>query len=160
ALLASLRQGIWSEDLNVFFLWVWGSPDRLSMLLVACACGVLAFLALRARSRLAAPASSLISIPRLVDVMIVLGCIAAPTVMLESVSSIWPPGTRWPMIYQLTTPGLLLACVAVIALVFTRAHRARQSFWAAMVALAIGVGELFSLGYNQRQVDITRNEKF
>jgi hypothetical protein len=159
ALLASLRQGIWSEDLKVFFLWVWGSPDRWLMLLAACACGVLAFFALRVRSRLAAPASSVISIPRLVDVIIVLGCIAAPTVMLESASSIWPPGTRWPMIYQLTTPGLLLACVAVIALVFTRAHLARQSFWAAMVALAIGVGELFSLGYNQRQVEITRNEK-
>src|SRR5262249_52151479 len=53
-----------------------------------------------------------------------------------------------------------LACAAVITLVFTRAGSTPQSFWAAVVALAIAVGELFSLGYNQRQVEITRNEKF
>ena len=88
----------------------------------------------------------------------VVACLAAPTVALESGSDVWTPGTRWPMIDQLTSPVLLLAVVA--ALLAAATPRLRARLWSGAVALAIAVGALFSLGHNRLQVEITANEKF
>ena len=41
----------------------------------------------------------------LIDVLIVFASLAVPTILLESSSETWGPGTRWPMIYQVTTPA-------------------------------------------------------
>jgi hypothetical protein len=98
--------------------------------------------------------------PQLLDVFVVLGCIAAPTIALESSSQTWIPGTRWPMIYQLTTPALFLSCGATILMLATRASSLRQWLWTAMVGLAVGIGELLSLGHNQLQIEFVHNEKF
>ena len=89
---------------------------------------------------------------------VVVACVAAPTVALESGSDTWTPGTRWPMIYQLTSPVLLLALAA--ALLRAAAPPLRARLWSGAVALAIAIGALFSLGHNRLQVEYTANEKF
>jgi len=159
-LLASVREGIWSVDLATFFSRVYGSPDWAIMALVAAGCGLVALIALRFRTRISGVAPSFIGIAQLLDVLIVLGCLAAPTIALESSSQTWIPGTRWPMIYQLTTPAFFLSCGAAILLLTTSTGLRRQWLWTATVGLAVAIGELLSLGHNQLQVEISRNEKF
>jgi hypothetical protein len=156
-----MREGIWSVDLATFFSRVYGSPDRAVIALVAAGCGVIALIALQFRSRISGVAPSIIGMPQLLDVFVVLACIAAPTIALESSSELfWAPGTRWPMIYQLTTPAFFLSCGAAILLLTTSTGLLRQSLWTATVGLAVAIGELLSLGHNQLQVEISRNEKF
>ncbi len=158
ALLQSLREGVWTRDLAFFYNSVVTSPHRLAFIAAAAVCGAVAFLALQWRERRAAAAAPGVGGRGLVDVLVVVACIAAPTIALESGSDTWTPGTRWPMIYQLTSPVLLLAFVA--ALLWAAAPPLRARLWSGAVALAIAIGALFSLGYNRVQVEITANEKF
>lgn len=157
ALFRSLQQGIWG-DLAIFYAWVAKSPGRLAFIAAAVVSGCVAFLALQWRERHSAAKVPGIVGQRLTDLLVVVACIAAPTVFLESISEIWGPGTRWPMIYQLTRPVLLLAGVAILVSATPSALRLR--LWNAATALAIGVGVLFSLGHNRVQIDYTNNEKF
>jgi len=158
ALLQSLREGVWTRDLSQFYQNVVTSPHRLAFIIAAAVCGGVAFLALQWRERRATAEAPGVGRRRLADVFVVVACVAAPTVALESGSDTWTPGTRWPMIYQLTTPVLLLAVAA--ALLRAAAPPLRARLWSGVVALAIGIGTLFSLGHNRVQVEITANEKF
>jgi hypothetical protein len=159
-LLASLREGLWSSDLAMFYLLVAESPHRAAFVVAALTCGIISFVALQLRKRLPGTASSVITVPRLLDVLIVLACIAAPTVALESSSEIRPPGTRWPMLYQVTTPALLLGVVAFVLMMATARGSLRYRLWTAAVSLGVAIGVLFSLGHNRVQIEITHNEKF
>jgi hypothetical protein len=158
ALLQSLREGVWTSDLAFFYQNIVTSPHRLAFIAAAAVCAAVAFLALQWRERSAAAEAPGVGGRGLVDVLVVVACIAAPTIALESGSAAWTPGTRWPMIYQLTSPVLLLAFVA--ALLWAAAPPLRMRLWSGAVALAIAIGALFSLGYNRVQVEITANEKF
>jgi hypothetical protein len=158
ALLQSLREGVWTSDFRPFYRHVFTSPDRLAFISAAAVCGAAAFLVLNWRERRHSQKAPGISGRRLVDVLAVVACVAAPTVALESGSDTWVPGSRWPMIYQLTSPVLLLAIVVALLAAATPPLRAR--LWRGAVALAIAIGALFSLGQNGFQVEITANEKF
>ncbi|MGO9421335.1 hypothetical protein [Roseiarcus sp.] len=158
ALLQSLREGVWTSDLPQFYQNVVTSPHRLAFIVAAAVCGAVAFLALERRERRATAEAPGVGRRGLVDVFVVVACVAAPTVALESGSDTWTPGTRWPMIYQLTIPVLLLAVAA--ALLRAAAPPLRARLWRGAVALAIAIGALFSLGHNRVQVEITANEKF
>ena len=160
ALLASLREGIWNTDFTTFFVRAYYiSPDWIIITLMAAGCGLLALIALQFHRRMSGINPSIIRFPQLLDVVIVLGCIAAPTIALESSSQVWTPGTRWPEIYQLTSPAIFLSCGMAVLMLTTRAGLLRQWMWAALVGLAVGIGELFSLANNQTQVDATRHDK-
>ena len=158
ALLQSLREGVWTSDLAQFYQNVFTAPHRLAFIAAAAVCGAVAFLALQWRERRAAAEAPGVDGRGLVDVFVVVACIAAPTIALESGSDTWVPGTRWPIIYQLTSPVLLLAVAA--ALLWAAAPPLRARLWSGAVALAIAIGALFSLGHNRVQVEITANEKF
>jgi hypothetical protein len=159
-LLGSIREGIWSSDLAQFFSWVASAPDRLVFIGSSIVCCIVAFLALQQRERVTPTDASVIELPALVDLIVVFACIAGPTVALESSSAVWTPGTRWPMIYQVTTPALLLALVAFILAFISPPGPRRMRLWVGAVSVAIGLGVLFSLGHNRLQIEITRNEKF
>jgi hypothetical protein len=158
-LLGSLREGIWSSHLALFYSWVAGSPDRVVFIVSGIGCGVISFLALQWRERDVASNASIIGLSQLFDVAIVIACIAAPTVALESSSALWTPGTRWPMIYQLTTPALLLVVMACLLAMICRPGSLRVRLWMGAVSFATGLGVLFALGHNQQQIEITRNER-
>ena len=153
-LLGSLREGIWSSDLAQFYSWVASSPDRVAFIVSGIGCGVIAFLALQWRERGVATDASVIGLSQLIDVAIVFACIAAPTVALESSSAVWTPGTRWPMIYQLTTPALLLVVVACLLAFTSQPGLLRMRLWVGAVSVAIGLGVLLALGHNQQQLSL------
>src|SRR5262245_36510098 len=158
--LASLREGLWSSDLRAFYARVADSPDIVAMLVATALCSTIAFCALLFRRRWPGTDAEVIELPQLVDVLVVLACVAAPTVALESSSSVWMPGTRWPMIYQVTTPALLLAIAALLLIMLARPGLRRYCLWSTAVADFVGVGAAFSLAHNQWQEEITANEKF
>jgi hypothetical protein len=91
ALLASLREGVWTSDFTAFYLRVVSSPDFIAFILAAAVCCLLIFIALLFRRRCAGTAGSVIAMLRLADVYVVLACIACPTVALESSSPVWTP---------------------------------------------------------------------
>jgi len=159
-LLGSLREGVWSSDLALFYSWVANSPDRVAFIASGVGCCVIAFLALRQRERSAPANASVIALPQLIDVAIILACVAAPTVVLESSSNVWTTGTRWPMMYQLMTPALLLTLVALLLALTSQPGWLRLRLWVGAVSVAIGLGVSLSLGYNSRQIEITRQESY
>jgi hypothetical protein len=158
-LLGSLREGIWSSHLALFYSWVADSPDRVVFIVSGIGCGIISFLALQWRERDVASNASIIGLSQLIDVAIVIACIAAPTVALESSSALWTPGTRWPMIYQLTTPALLLVVMACLLAMICGPGWLRVRLWMGAVSFVTGLGVLFALGHNQQQIEITRNER-
>jgi hypothetical protein len=158
ALLQSLREGILSSDLALFYGRAVSSPGRLAFAAGAVACGGLAYLALRWRERSAKEEAPGIDRRGLLDVLVVVALIAAPTVALESGSDLWVPGLRWPMIYQLTTPILMLGATAALLALAPPLWCAR--LWNGAVALLVTAGALFSLGCNGLQVEISASEKF
>jgi hypothetical protein len=158
ALFGSLREGL-SGDVLLFYLWALNSPHRLAFVAAAAACSGLAFLALQLRGVWSKEDVPGITGTALLDLVSVIACLALPTVLLESSSTLWAPGTRWPMIYQVTTPAFLLALVSAVAFGLPRSVRA-PLFWNGAVALAIGIGALFSLGHNRVQNAFVTNETF
>jgi hypothetical protein len=154
AVLRSLRAGL-TSDFPLFYERALSSPGLPGFIAGAAVCAVVAYLALRWRDASLARED----VPgRLVDVLALVVAVAAPTVALESGSDIWGPGLRWPMIYQVTTPLLMLS--GTVALAAMVPARWASRLWYGAVALFVAVGALFSLGCNRLQVDITASEKF
>ena len=119
------------------------------------------FWALRWRERAVAEIVPGLRWGTLIDVLIVFASLAVPTILLESSSETWGPGTRWPMIYQVTTPLTLLVMISIMVFVdFT--HSAILGF----AVLEWGGSadrrrrRLFSLADNWVQNAIVRNETF
>jgi hypothetical protein len=158
ALLRSLQEGLLSGDLAIFYDRFVASPDRVAFVAGAAVCGGVGFLLLQRRERGCSEIAPVISHGGLVDVLVTVACIAAPTILLESTSAVWGPGTRWPMINQLTTPALFLAVLAL--LVLRAPGGSNKQLWSVGVAAAIGTGALFSLAHNYRQNEFTRYERF
>jgi len=159
ALVNSLREGV-SGDFAISYGRVMDSPDIIAFICTAAGFSALTFISLLWRRRRSEIQPTVIAVPNLIDFCLVLVCIASPTIALESSSSIWSPGTRWPMIYQVTTPALLLAVATIILVTVIPRASLRYKLWSAGVSVAVGIGGLFALAHNQLQVEITRNEKF
>jgi hypothetical protein len=158
ALLRSLREGL-TSDFALFYERAISSPGLPGFIAGAAVCAVAAYLALRWRDEsLAREEVPEVDRGRLVDVLALVVAVAAPTVALESGSDIWGPGLRWPMIYQLTTPLLMLSGTAALAAMVPPPWAGR--LWYGAVALFVALGALFSLGCNRLQVEITASEKF
>jgi hypothetical protein len=159
-LLASLREGAWTSDFATFYRRLLASSDLIAIVAAAAVCSIIAFCALLLRRRWPGIEAAVIEIPRLVDVVVVLACVASPTVALESGSSIWTPGTRWPMIYHVTTPAFMLSVAALFLIMTTRASVRRYRLWIAAVSAVVGAGAAFSLAHNYWQIEVADNEKF
>ena len=158
AFLRSMREGIWNGDLAIFYDWVRSSPNRWAFIAAATGYGAALCLALHLRDVRQGYKVPGVSWSTLIDLMIVIACLALPTVLLESSSAIWAPGTRWPMIYQLTTPAWVLGVIAALVLGMRSTWRPR--LWNGALALAVAIGALFSLGQNWYQSAIASNETF
>lgn len=149
-LLASLRMGVWHDDLTLMFRVLERSPHR--YLYVGVGVGIFILVALMLRRA---------ALPRLrwkpLLVIALVGCIALPTVFVETVGALWPPGTRWRMLYQFSTPALYISCLAMIAGML--GERSGRLLWRGGVSLCFAAVIVASLAHNERQMDITRDER-
>lgn len=146
-LFGSLRMGLFHEDIPLMGLVLGRSPHRFALAAagVAVAAAVWALL----------PKLGLDERPPLrvgVIVLIALG-LAAPTLAVETIGSMWTPGSRWRMIYQFTTPALYIGLLALLA------ARLGSAFWRAGVAALFGAALILSLAHNERQVAVTKSER-
>lgn len=146
-LLGSLRMGLYHEDVTLMGLVLGRSPNRFALAAVGIALGLTVWFLLP-RLRLAERPPVRVGL----IVLIALG-LAAPTVAVETIGSMWTPGTRWRMIYQFTTPALYLGILALLAAWLGSA------FWRAGVAALFSAALILSFAHNERQVAVTKSER-
>jgi hypothetical protein len=158
-LLASVRQGIWHRDMLWWLGWAMQSPHRVAYAATAIAAVPIMFLVFVRTWGRPVRSDQPITLRGLIDVFVVVACLAVPTVAVETAGSFWFPGWRWRMVYQLTIPILYLGLVAAL-MCFIRVPSWRRPLWSGAISIAIGLALFMSLGHNRVQVDTTRNEKF
>jgi hypothetical protein len=86
---------------------------------------------------------------------VLVACMALPIVVLESSSSVWYPGSRLRMIYEVSTPLLLIGLV--VAVFASTRHRIalRRRIPLAIVAIVFAFGIPAALDYNRELVAST-----
>jgi hypothetical protein len=147
-LLQSLASGVWHEDSPLMRDVLALSAHRHVYWLVA----ALVFLAVLTFARAPGLAAS-----RLGGLLALAGCLAAPTLFVETAGTQWPPGSRWRMIYQFTTPLFYLTALGMMVW-YLPAGIARWA-WRSALAACFSLAVLASLAHNERQVVLTTSER-
>lgn len=159
-LVSSLGKGIWHNETLWWLNWAIHSPNWMIYAQCAVIAAILSFVVVLRSSWGSSVGSGYpIGARGLLDSFIVVACLAAPTVVVETVGAYWLPGWRWRMVYQLTTPIVYLGLSASVVRFTTGSVKARQVLWSGAVGIAAGFALFMSLGHNRVQVDTTRNEK-
>ena len=120
ALFRSLKEGVWNSDFAIFYNRVRFVPHPFIFVAAAAICAGVLFRTLQRREVRSADKVPGVTCGTLIDVLIVFASLALPTALLESSSETFGPGTRWPMIYQVTTPLVWLVIIAASALLISR----------------------------------------
>lgn len=153
ALVRSITFGIWNKHYEWFWIWVIKSGPLLMgfvfLILVISFLGLLRTVNYCQRAR---P-----TLPSLAFSLLIGVCIAAPTVALETVSDVWTPGTRWPMLYQFWTP--LLFSAIVFGAISALTERFWQLCWLIITSCTAALFILLGLGFNHFQVASAREER-
>lgn len=151
ALSKSLAFGIWNEYYQFFWIWlVRGPPMAVLFVLLAALILVLGWL-VQGRDCVRP------TIQSLCFALLIGACVAAPTVILEAMSDVWLPGTRWPMLLQFWSPFLF--CVLSFALMSALPVRFWRPTWLTFNACAAAFVILLDLGFNRTQVLHVRQER-
>ncbi len=150
-LFESLRMGLWHEDNTLMGLILAGSPHRRAFGVVA---AVTFFVAVLCLCRLGRPP---LQSHALIGLAVLGGCFAVPTLAVETFGTQWPPGSRWRMIYQFSSPVFYIAFLGIAAAVLP--ERIGRWFWAIGAAACFALAALGSLAHNERQVLLTHNER-
>lgn len=149
-LLQSMRMGIWHSDSTLMGAVLALSPHRILYAGLACAiAGAAGAMFWKAGPP---PRSAGVA-----DLIVVVLCLAAPTIFVETLGAQWPPGSRWRMIYQVTTPLLYFGVLYLAAGAVDDVWRRR--LWAGGAGLLFGLASLASLAHNERQALLTKNER-
>jgi hypothetical protein len=154
----SLIEGAWHSDYAHYAIMVRHLAPDVVLLVLVVAFPVL-LLAQGWIGSSPADESVPICIPDLVKVLLVGICLAVPTVLLESTSTMFPPGTRWRMILQFWTPLMSLTVLAVAILIVPVKLRFKRWLWVSTVAGLAAWAILSTLAYNQKQVEVARSER-
>ena len=149
----SIASGIWSDHYVYFWIWLIAAGPRLMIVIFGLLIMTSLFLlvALRPSDRTRP------SMPSLGFAFLIGICIAAPTIGLESVSDMWTPGTRWPMLMQFWSPFLF--CVTIFAILSQVQDRYWWPLWLSLTACAAAFAILLVLGFNHTLVTQTRQER-
>lgn len=92
-------------------------------------------------------------------VSVILIAIAFPTIILESTSIIWVPGTRSPMTQQVWQPLLYIAFVYLFICLVPFSHRAKNLIARLLVSALLAFVLLLNLNYNYHLVLRTYYQK-
>jgi hypothetical protein len=149
----SVLFGFWSPYYELFWNWaVAAGPAVMAMVFFgASAIFLLAFHQLR-RDEYGKPRAEALCFALLVAI-----CIAAPTVVLETLSDVWTPGTRWPMLMQFWSPFVF--CIAMFTALALAPDRFWWPAWKAITAGAAAFTIVLALGFNHTQVLSARQER-
>jgi hypothetical protein len=158
AFFQSLKEGLVNGDLLIFYNWIWSVPHPLVFIAAAGVSAAALCLVLQLHASRLVCETPGVTWGMLLDLLVVFACLALPTVLLESSSQIWGPGTRWPMIYQVTTPVVIIGAIAGLILAIRRTWG--PQLWKGAIALVVGIGALFSLSENWIQNEFVSNERF
>jgi hypothetical protein len=86
--------------------------------------------------------------------------LVAPTVLLESTTSIWPPGTRSRMVQQVFQPVVYLSILFLLTgYLFRRTGRGVEYVRNAGIALLCALAAVIGLEYNRKLSEQTRFER-
>jgi hypothetical protein len=154
----SLMEGIWHRDFAYYATLVRHLASDVVVVVLAVAFPLL-LLVQGWIGGASADEDAPIRAPDLVRVLLVGTCLVVPTVLLESTSTMFPPGTRWVMVLQFWTPLMALTVLALAILVVPVELRSKRWLWMSGTAgLAAGT-ILLTLAYNQKQVEVARSEQ-
>jgi hypothetical protein len=151
-LAASLGQGVFHDDTPLMVAVLALSPFAGRYLAIAAAFALvtawLLQLAFGRAARLGNPLADYVFL------MLVMAALALPTVLLESGGAGWPPGSRWRMIYQVTSPVLATSAAALL-LAWHPWLRRRAGIAFALLMFGWLTG---ALAFNERQARLTQSE--
>ena len=145
--------GIWNQHYYFFWMWLVIAGPLLMTVVFGILVVTMFMLLYPLRSRdYARPTPQSLGFALLIGL-----CIAGPTIWLESMSDVWTPGTRWPMLMQFWAPFVfcLLAFTAMSAV----PNRFWSPLWKAVTACGAAFVILLVLGFNRTQVVNARQER-
>jgi hypothetical protein len=153
ALAKSIAFGVWNQHYQFFWIWLITAGPRLMIVVFA----ILIVLMLLVLSRLRRRDYAKPALQSLGFAFLVSACIAGPTIWLESMSDLWTPGTRWPMLMQFWSPFIF--CLIVFIAMRAVPDRFWWLLWKSVTAGAAAFVILLVLGFNRTQVLQVRQER-
>ena len=152
ALAKSVVFGIWNQHYHFFWIWlVIAGPLLMTIVFGILVVTILLLLYQLRPSDYARPTTQSLGFALLIGV-----CIAGPTIWLESMSDLWTPGTRWPMLMQFWSPFVF--CLAAFTAMSAVPNRFWWPLWKGVTALGAAFVILLVLGFNRTQVVNARLE--
>jgi hypothetical protein len=153
ALAKSIAFAFWNGNYQTFWIWLIDAGPRLMALaFVLLTVAMLALLRAMGVGNYARP-----TMQSLAFVFLISACVVGPTVVLEAISDVWIPGTRWPMVMQFWSP--LVVCVLVFTAMSAVPDRFWWPLWKGVTACATAFIILLVLGFNHTQVVHVRKER-
>jgi hypothetical protein len=153
ALAKSIVFGIWNQHYHYFWIWLLTAGPQLLVIVFGILVVTMLLLLYPLRPRdYARPTPQLLGLSLLIGV-----CIAGPTIWLESMSDLWTPGTRWPMLMQFWSPFVF--CLVVFTALSFVPDRFWWPLWKTITACAAAFFILLVLGFNRTQVVHVREER-
>jgi hypothetical protein len=153
ALAKSVLFGIWNQHYDFFWIWlVMAGPLLMTIVFGILALTLLLLLGPLRASRYARPTPQSLGFALLIGV-----CIVTPTILLESMSDLWTPGTRWPMLMQFWSPFVF--CLLAFTVLSALPNHIWASVWKGVTACAAAFIILLVLGFNRTQVVNARQER-
>ena len=153
ALAKSIAFGVWNQHYQFFWIWLVNAGPRL----MAIVFGILLVPMLLVLYRLRRSDYVKPTMQSLAFAFLVSTCIAGPTIWLESMSDLWTPGTRWPMLMQFWSPFVF--CLIVFTAMAAVPDRFWCPLWKGGTACAAAFVVLLVLGFNRTQVLHVRQER-
>ena len=153
ALAKSVAFGVWNEHYQVFWTWLLRAGPQLMAVVFGLLVAAILLLLYRQRPRdYPKPARTSLGFAFLIG-----ACIVGPTIALETMSDIWTPGTRWPMLMQFWSPFVL--CMIIFTIMSALPDRFWWPVWKTVTASAAAFFILLVLGFNHTQVVYVRHER-
>lgn len=153
ALAKSVLFGIWNQQ--YYFFWAWlvaAGPGLMAIVFGILIVTLLLLLYPLRASDYTNPTPQSLGFALLIGV-----CIVGPTIWLESMSDLWTPGTRWPMVMQFWSPFIF--CLIIFIAIWALPNRCWAPFWKGATACAAAFVILLVLGFNRTQVIHVREER-
>jgi hypothetical protein len=150
--LSSLRQGVFHSDTPLMVEILWISLNAYVYLFIAAIFAVATTGMLNLVFGQAVCASN--SRADYAFLILLMAAIALPTIILESGGEGWPPGSRWRMIYQVTSPVLAMSATMIVL----SCNRWLQQRANIVFAIFMFFWVTCSLAFNERQAQLTHSE--